>query len=151
MHHSILTQHTKSNHRPLSLSVSSGGLLVAINKTLNESHGVNGAPASNNVISRKLYRFIRFTHTSWQCLRSTEPFFLYVIYTEDPFDTTPCPSHCRLPVNYTIHLRSQRTIHFISFLPCFLHHSSQPSTLLRLKHLHIPLWLRHGWRSCQVD
>jgi len=122
MRHSIHTQHIKSNRRLPSLSVSSGGLLVAINKMLNESHGVNGAPASNN------------------CLRSTRTSFLYVIYTQDPFDTTPYPSHCRLPVNYTIHLRSQHAIHFVSLLPCFLHHHSffQPSTLLRLKHLPIP-------------
>lgn len=53
MRHSIHTQHTKSSHRLTSLSVSSGDLLVAINKLLNESHGVNGAPASNNVIPRK--------------------------------------------------------------------------------------------------
>ena len=53
MRHSIHTQHTKSSHPPPSLSVSSGGLLAAINKLLNESHDVNGAPASNNVIQRK--------------------------------------------------------------------------------------------------
>ena len=131
MRHSIHTQHTKFSHRLPSLSVSSGDLLVAINKLLNESHGVNGAPASNNVIPRKyIYPFMRFTHTSWQCLRSIEFFLLYVIsYTQDLFDTIHSLSlHCRLPVNYTIY---DDTIPSILYQyrpsPCS-NHTSQPST-----------------------
>jgi len=109
MHHSIHTQHTKSksSHHLPSLSVSSGDLLVAISKMLNESHGVNGAPAFNNVTPRKYtysYGLLIFLDSVYGVL---ELFFLYVIDKVLSTHSLPLAS----PITCQLHYTSGHTYH----------------------------------------
>lgn len=118
MRHSIHTQHTKSSRRLPSSSVSSGVSLVAINKLLNECHDVNGAPASNNVIPRKYIPIHSLLILLASVYGALEHFLL--VRNIPKILSTPStryPSHCRLPVNYTIHLRLHHTFYFVSISP----------------------------------
>ena len=152
MRHSIHTQHTKSSHRLPFSSVSSGDLLVAVNKILNESHDVSGASACNNVIIPSKY-----THSYTLLILFDrfygvlELFFLYVIIYTRSFRHHPLliPRTAGYLSTTLIYGRSIPSILYQYCPSCLNHSSSQPSTLQRLLLL-CSLWLRHGWRSCHV-